>query len=379
MILSLLVVMPVLVVTHVYYLYRKGLEAALWLRGATFAYNSGWEGALPMVSVIIAAHDQEDLMGERLANVAAQDYPHDRIEVIVAADGCTDRTVEIAQAAGARILEHPTQIGKSRMQNEAMQIAQGSFFVFTGTRSSFEPDFLRKVIDAFADPRVGAVDGHLRYQPSDKLGLGESQGAYWQMELAIRHLESQLGQLLVCSGACVATRKEATRPFPEHVGEDCVIPLTARRLGYHTVHLPEAIAYDRMKSDYEAELAARIRMTLRNWQGTLLYPDLINPFRSPLSSFVLFSHKLLRWMLPYIVLISLVATVILAIMGNAFGFFALFGYAATALLVVVARRDAEKEQPGRLSAVWTFAIANWGFAVALARAFRNEKTHAYQK
>ncbi|MFT6672170.1 MAG: cellulose synthase/poly-beta-1,6-N-acetylglucosamine synthase-like glycosyltransferase [Afipia broomeae] len=371
--------MPALVVAHVYYLYHKGLQAALGIRGAPFAYHSGWEGTLPMVSVIIAAHDQEDLMGARLANIAAQDYPQDRIEIIVAADGCTDRTVEIAQAAGARLLEHPTQIGKSPIQNEAMQIARGSFFVFTGTRSSFEPDFLRKVIDAFADPGVGAVDGHLRYQPSDKLGLGESQGTYWRMELAIRQLESQLGQLLVCSGACVATRKEATPPFPEHIGEDCVIPLAARRLGYYTVHLPEAIAYDRMKSDYEAELAARIRMTLRNWQGTLLYPDLINPLRSPLSSFVLFSHKLLRWMLPYIVLVSFVATVILAMMGNAFGFLALFGYAATLLLVVAAWCDAERQQPGRLSALWTFAIANWGFAIALARAFRNEKTNAYHK
>lgn len=377
-ILGLIAVLPIFVFAQVYFLYFASLKLA-----AMFVPNRATpaplaDDRLPKITTIIAAYNQEALICDRIQNIWSQDYPADRIEVIVASDGSTDRTPKISEDAGARVVHAVEKVGKSTMQNRCVEAATGDIVVFTGVYTTFADDFLRKVGHAFADDAVAVVDGRLDYRPADDASLGVSQGAYWRMEMATRKLESDLGILLVSAGACVAARKSAVVPFPPHVGEDCVLPLDAARQGLRTVHLDDAIAYDSMKQYFTSELAARVRMTQRNWQGTLLYHDLLNPFRSPVASYVLFSHKLLRWLLPVLAVFSLIASVALAAMAVSLGWAMLALYALAAVLVALGRRAAKSAAPSRMAMFWAFAVVNYGFAKGIYNATVGGRIYAYR-
>ena len=175
----------------------------------------------------------------------------------------------------------------------------GPVVIFTDAGSRFEPDFIRRIVAVFSDPSVGAADGHLLFTSDNDNQIAQSQGFYWRYELSLREAESRLGILAVASGACLAVRKQVFRRMDLSIGEDCIVPLDVVTQGLRVVHVPEAIAYDAMENDPEREFRTRVRMTLRNWQGTWSRPQLLNPYKYPGYAFALWSHKLFRWLSPF--------------------------------------------------------------------------------
>jgi cellulose synthase/poly-beta-1,6-N-acetylglucosamine synthase-like glycosyltransferase len=324
-------------------------------------------------------HNEEHNLPARLANLAEQDYPVDRFDIVVCSDGSTDRTEAIAGAfkAPCRISVISTaRLGKSGAQNVAMPQLGGDIVVLTDAEARFDQGFLRAMIDAFADPQVGCATAHLTFVERAG-GVAENQGRYWAYELALREMESQLGILAVASGQAMAFRRSLFRPLPTFVGDDCVIPLDVVEQGYRVVHCRNALAYDVMENEAAREFRTRVRMTLRNWTGTWRYPDLLNPFTRPGYAFALWSHKLLRW---------------LGWVGLALMFFGSAGMLAAGTFIPVAIAFVLSVGAAAIGAwaeqrritlpiastIYSFYLANISFMVGVIRAILGDRIVSYR-
>jgi cellulose synthase/poly-beta-1,6-N-acetylglucosamine synthase-like glycosyltransferase len=311
----------------------------LWLiaraRGARAA-TAGARGAngsaandVPPVSLIVAAHDEEEVIEGKLRNALRLDYPRDRVELIVASDGSSDRTVQIARAAGADLVLDLPRAGKVEAQNAAVERARGELLVFSDANALWAADALRRLVAPFVDPRVGYVCGRLRLQ-SD--GAGTDEGAYWRYELAVRELESKLGGITAGNGAIYATRKEAYIVLDSARGHDLSFPFAMTKRGWRALYAPDAIAEEKMTPTIGGEFARKRRMMNRTW-GVILRDGMLSPRGyGPLYAFQMLSHRALRYASPFLHLIALGTNLALVGSGRVYavtlGIQAAFGIAA---------------------------------------------------
>lgn len=310
-----------LLVVHTYLLYPVLLVAASSSVQAWHHWKERWTGAerargpsgaaqLPSVSVIIPAYNEERHLPAKLANVRSLDYPSDRLEVLFVSDGSTDGTNAIlggAEGSNIRALYLPTRGGKPSALNHAVRHAQHDILVFSDAATQFAPEALQMLVRHFADPRIGVVCGALQFQGSAE--SRQTEGIYWRYESRLRLMESHLGVSLTASGAIYAIRRQCFVPLsPDTLVEDLVVPMNARRLGYRVLYDPEATAMDFAASTVAGEFTRRVRVAtgsfraLRHLAGIPL---------SPLTAFAFFSHKLLRWVLPFLLIGMLVSSVAL--------------------------------------------------------------------
>jgi cellulose synthase/poly-beta-1,6-N-acetylglucosamine synthase-like glycosyltransferase len=268
----------------------------------------------PCATVLLTVHNEEKLIRGRIKNLLDSDYPSGMLEILVASDGSTDMTNDIVESLAGedrRIKLFKTEGGgKSATQNKAIPFATGEIIVLTDAGASFTGDTLKNLVNNFADKNVGCVSGKVILQRKDE-SISSSQGVYWKYETLIRRLESRCGLLHTASGAVMAFRKSLFRPFKCMYGDDCIIPLDIMLQGHKVIHEDEAKAYDTFPSTINGELKARKRMTLRNFTCTLSKYQLLNPFIFPLASFSIFSHKIFRWLTPYLMISLLLSNLFL--------------------------------------------------------------------
>src|SRR5260370_4368886 len=222
-----------LLVVYTYVLYPAVLflassVARLW-RGAGTTLETG---PLPAVSMIIPAHNEERHLPAKLANLAALQYPTERLEILFVSDGSTDATNEMLQrAAGGNItlLVLPTRGGKSAALNQAVGRARHNILVFSDAATLFEPDAVSQLVHHFADPRVGVVCGALQFQASAE--SRQTEGLYWRYESLLRRMEARIRVTLTASRAIYALRREGLGPpSPQTPVEALVGPLPPRRI-----------------------------------------------------------------------------------------------------------------------------------------------------
>ncbi len=325
----------------------------------------------PFVTVLVTAYNEAAVIKQRIDNILACDYPDDLIEVIVASDGSSDGTDDIvADYPDRRVkLYRPRlRLGKSSTQNAAVAEAVGEIIVFTDADTQFHPDFITAIVGPFAAPEVGAVDGHLLFLREDGSTISSSQSFYWRYELRLRACESQLGVLAVMSGACMAVRKPLLREIPENVGEDCIVPLDIVSQGYKVLHQQEAVAYDRMPAQSDREFRTRVRMTRRNWIGTWGRARLLNIFHYRGYALALWSHKILRWLVPVFLLLMTWIAVFGSLLYERFVgcLLGLILFYLSGLVGWLMHKSG-----GQLiiaSTVYSFLLANLGFVVGVAQA-----------
>ncbi len=207
---------------------HAGYPLVLWAlvrlrRRPTLAPRRAWE-ELPRVSLIVAAHDEEEVIAAKVANALALDYPRDRLELIVASDGSADATVERARAAGADLVLELPRGGKVAAQNAAAERAAGEILAFSDANSLWAPDALRHLVEPFADPAVGYACGQVRFLDA---GGGNLEGAYWRYEMAVREMESALAGVTAGNGAIYAVRRDAYVPLPPSGSHDLSLPVPA--------------------------------------------------------------------------------------------------------------------------------------------------------
>lgn len=333
----------------------------------------------PTVTVLVTVFNEQEKIRDRIHNIQSCDYHPGSIEILVASDGSTDGTDDLVTQLATedpriRLFRPVRRKGKTDTQNQAIATAVGEIIVFTDANTRFDPAFLRQITRNFANPGVGGVDGRLFFMIDNNDGVSKSQGFYWRQELMLRRLESCLGILAVASGACMAIRRSLFRNMQMTVGEDCQVPLDLIDQGYSVVHDDNALAYDSMEQQMGKEFRTRVRMTVRNWQGTWSYPQLLNPLCSPKIAFSLWSHKVLRWLSPLFLICWLIGSALMFVEGVHAGAFA---YLAIIFVFLAMLGFTGVSFPGA-SLVSSFCLANCGFAVGLLKVIAGSKISSYR-
>jgi cellulose synthase/poly-beta-1,6-N-acetylglucosamine synthase-like glycosyltransferase len=262
----------------------------------------------PRVSLIVAAHDEEDVIEAKVRDALAQDYPRERLELIVASDGSSDRTAELARAAGAdRVLELG-RVGKIEAQNAAVERAGGEVLAFSDANARWLPAALRELVAPFADPGVGYVCGQARFLDQ---GGSNQEGVYWRYELAVRALESRLAGVTAGNGAIYAVRRDAYLPLGPASSHDLSFPFMLTKRGWRAVYAPRAVAEEKMVATIEGEFARKRRM-MRGIYDEVVGDGMLSPRGYGLAyGFEIASHRLLRYASPFLHLIALAANVAL--------------------------------------------------------------------
>ncbi len=265
-------------------------------------------GSLPSVSVIVAAYAEQDVIASRVANLRALDYPSELVEVIIACDGSPDETAARARAAGADVVLELPRGGKIRAQDAGVERARGDLVAFSDANVSWEPGALKRLIQPFADPRVGYVCGDVRLV-NDR---GSNQeGVYWRYEMALRRLESRVRSVTGGNGAIYATRRESYLIVDPIMGHDLSFPFNMVKRGWLALYEPAARASEKMVPTIEGEFARKRRMMSHTWpivvRGGMLSPRGYDP----LYGLMIFSHRILRYLSPFLHLIALATSIAL--------------------------------------------------------------------
>jgi cellulose synthase/poly-beta-1,6-N-acetylglucosamine synthase-like glycosyltransferase len=269
------------------------------------------DAALPGVTLIVAAHDEEAVIAAKVANALALDYPRRLLEVIVASDGSADATVERAREAGAdRVLDLPRG-GKVAAQNAAAEAAASEVLAFSDANCHWQAGALRAVVAPLADPGVGYACGQVRFTDA----VGENlEGAYWHYEMAVRRLESGLGGITAGNGAIYAVRRDAYIPLRPSGSHDLSFPFEMAKRGLRSVYVPGALAEEKMVPTLDGELRRKRRMMVGLWD-IVIGEGMASPRGyGALYGFQIASHRILRYATPLLHLLALGANI--ALLGD---------------------------------------------------------------
>ena len=285
-----------------YPLLLRGLVALFGDRGSAPELS----GELPRVTLIIPAHDEELVIERKLADARALDYPAELLEVIIASDGSTDRTAELARSGGAdQVLELPRG-GKVAALNQAVGRATGDILAFSDANSYWRPDALRRLVDRFSDARVGYACGQVRFEGGEG---GNQEGLYWRYEMAVRSLETRFGGITAGNGGIYAVRREAYIELDPSRGQDIGFPFELTKRGWRAVYEPAAVAEEKMAPTVEGEFKRKRRMMWGLWDVMLKWGMLDPRGYGPAYALEIYSHRLLRYLTPWLHLIALAVNI----------------------------------------------------------------------
>ena len=262
----------------------------------------------PLVSLIIPAYDEEEVIAAKVANALRLDWPRERLQIIVADDGSTDATPERARAAGADLVLELPPGGKIAALNEAVSDADGDFLAFSDANSEWAPDALTALLAPFADERVGYVCGQVRFLDPEGDNL---EGAYWRYEMGIRSMESELAGITAGNGAIYAVRRSAYEDLPPSGSHDLSFPFRLAKRGLRSLYAPSARAEEKMVPTIEGEFARKRRMMVGLWDIVVGEGMLVPRGYSSLFAFELFSHRLLRYATPFLHVLLFLANLVL--------------------------------------------------------------------
>jgi cellulose synthase/poly-beta-1,6-N-acetylglucosamine synthase-like glycosyltransferase len=259
---------------------------------------------LPLVSLIVAAHDEEDVIAAKVANALALDYPREQLEVIVASDGSSDATAARAREAGADLVLELPRGGKTAAQNAAAERAEGEILAFSDANSTWSPDALHRLIAPFADPAVGYVCGQVRFLSPEGDNL---EGAYWRYEMRVRQMESDLAGITAGNGAIYAVHRDAYVALEPSGSHDLSFPFLLAKRGLRSRYTSAAEAGEKMVPTVEGEFARKRRMMAGLWD-IVIGEGMLSPRGYPaLYWFELLSHRLLRYLTPFLHVIAFLA------------------------------------------------------------------------
>jgi cellulose synthase/poly-beta-1,6-N-acetylglucosamine synthase-like glycosyltransferase len=337
----------------------------------------------PRMSLIIAAYNEEDCIAERLVNALAADHPGEALEIIVASDGSSDRTEEIVASfapRGVRLLRLPRQ-GKIPALTAAVARARGEILVFSDANTMMETGALRALASNFADASVGGVAGNTGYtiqDGSDSSSRGEN--GYWRYDTWIKELESRTGSVVSAHGGLYALRRELFQaPVDTAVTDDFIISTGVVEQGRRLVFESDARAYEVAVPRMNREFSRRVRLMTRGLRGVSLRRRLLNPARYGFYAVVLFSHKILRRLVPIALVALLVSTLYLTSMGTAFlmalmAQLGIYSFAAVGYLT----RSRPVGEWRCFYVPFFFCMANLAALIALVRFARGERVTLWQ-
>jgi cellulose synthase/poly-beta-1,6-N-acetylglucosamine synthase-like glycosyltransferase len=314
------------------------------------------EGEWPTASLLIAAFNEESVIGERLENALATDYPHGQFQVVVASDGSSDATAEIVRRyedRGVRLLDYKARQGKATVLTAAMAAIDSELVLLSDANTAVRPDATKNLARWFADPAVGAVCGRLVLV--DPATGSNADGLYWRYETFLKKCEGRLGALLGSNGAIYAIRRRDYVPIPGNtIVDDFVLPLLIRlKTGRRIVYDERAVATEETPAEIGAEFGRRARIGAGGFQAIPLLWKLLLPAQG-WTAFAFISHKILRWLCPLFLLGMLGTSLLLwrvplfrALLGAHIGFY------VVALVANYLPRKVSWVKPLRLATMFT--------------------------
>lgn len=283
----------------------------------------------PLVSLIIAAYDEEEVISDKVRNALDLDHPRDRLQVIVASDGSKDRTVELAVEAGADLVLDLPRGGKVAALNAAVARADGEVLAFSDANSLWRPDALRRLLQTFA-PGVGYVCGQVRFSGGEG---GNQEGLYWRYEMAVREMESGLAGITAGNGGIYAVRREAYLDLHPSRGQDLSFPFELTKRGWKALYQPSAVAEELMAPTVKGEFRRKRRMMWGVWDAMFGWGMLSPRGYTPLYYWEIVSHRLCRYLTPWLHLIALATNI--ALLGSGIVYSLAFAFQIGLLLFAV--------------------------------------------
>ena len=279
----------------------------------------------PTVTVMVVAHNEEKVIGEKLRNLLDTDYPADKLEFLIASDFSTDRTDEIVEEFIAahperRIRLHKSvqHYGKTNAQNETQELCETEILVMTDANAIFEPNAVRELVSSFTDPSIAYVSGQLRYRNTEGNKTANSEGFYWKLDLMCRSIESRFQTITAGNGAIYAVRNRDYEKIPPIECHDSSFPILYALEKKRAIYNPEAVAYEKAGEADEDEFKRKVRMNRIILRG--ICPDIrvFNVFAFRWFSYFYFGHRTCRYSLWLMHLLALILNIPLAVWGGWF-------------------------------------------------------------
>ena len=343
-----------------------------------------FQDATPGMSVAIAVHNEAANIADRIADVFAQETSGAAIrEVLVGSDGSTDGTDEIVAGMAAseprlHLLSLPRS-GTTPTQHAMFEAATGDVVLLTDAETRFAPGCLAALASAFRDPRVGCATGRLEWFGEDATATSRNEGLYWRYERRVRALESRAGFLTAGTGAILAVRRSCYRPVTSTTGMDHLLPLFVLEQGRLVVFVADAVATDRPITGLREQFRNRARTATRGIEANLSMAGRLAPWRHPRAALAVWSHKVLRWASPWLVLAAAGSGLLLAVGGRPLYSIAPAAVAGGGVAAVLAHAISRtgRKPPRPIALFRAFAVVNLAFALGWWNVLRGQRIETW--
>ncbi|WP_338788275.1 glycosyltransferase family 2 protein [Metabacillus sp. FJAT-53654] len=270
----------------------------------------------PKVTMFIAAYNEEKVIKNKLLNTIDLSYPKDKLQVIVVSDDSSDRTNEFVNEIAEDYPFIKLNIvygrkGKTEALNKSVHLANGDILVFSDANSMYKEDAIHHMVKYYVDESIGGVCGELKLINPTNSAIGESEGVYWKYERLLKTLESRTGTSVVGNGSIYSIRKSLFKPMNPNVGDDMQNPLIIIGQGKRYIYDRDAVTVEETSPSNVEEFGRKVRIVTRSFTGVLSYKRLFNPFTRFELFFKYLSHKLLRYLVPYYMIIVFILNITL--------------------------------------------------------------------
>ncbi|MEZ5426398.1 MAG: glycosyltransferase family 2 protein [Pyrinomonadaceae bacterium] len=330
----------------------------------------------PPVTVLITAYNEEKDIRGKLENTLAIDYPPEKMEILVASDGSTDRTDEIVREfsdRGIRLFRQEGRVGKTVTQNNAVDLASGEIILFSDATTMYDRSVLEKMLPNFADQNVGCVAGKLIYVDSSESGVGKGAKSYWSYETFLKENESRACSLIGASGCLYAVRKSAYRPMYPEACSDFLIATLLYEQGLRTVYEPSAVCTEETNNRTDNEMRMRVRVIAQTFTDLWRNRSMLNPLKSGFFAIELISHKVFRYAVPVFLSLILLSTAVLAFYSNLFVLLLALEIGFYLLALLAWAIESRGKNPGILAIPLYFVLTNLASLIGFYKFLRGDR------
>lgn len=272
-----------------------------------------YEDELPSVSIIIPAHNEEKVIQQKLESLLASNFSLEHIQLLIGADNCKDRTVEIISTYQSKfphltLVEFQDRQGKINVVNQLMTKAENEVIIMTDANVLFEANTIAQLVKHFKNPNIGLVDSRMEHFGIKETGISMAENGYISNEVQTKYAEGKIwGAMMGPFGGCFAFRKSCFEPIPTHfLVDDFYLNMLILKKGYRCINEQNARVFEDVSNESWIEFKRKIRISAGNFQNLSRFWPML--FRFDGISYAFFSHKFLRWILPFFMLFILITT-----------------------------------------------------------------------
>jgi poly-beta-1,6-N-acetyl-D-glucosamine synthase len=374
-ILIILFALSIGLIIYTYFVY----PLILYIWYATKRTDEGRDGYTPAVSLIIAAHNEENIIDEKIQNIFNMNYPSQKLEVLIGLDGCTDRTAEILKNyknSQIKVFDFEERRGKSAVVNELVARSSNEILVFSDANTIYYEDTIQKLVRHFNNASIGGVCGRLDLVPFNKSVSSMGESTYWRYENMLKLMEGNIHTTIGATGAVYAIRRSLFKDLPvdKIVMDDFLIPLAVVAQGVRVIYDHEAGGYEKTTASMQHEFSRKVRIGIANFVGLSEIRHLLSP-RWKFVAFSLWSHKVIRWIVPVLMILGFAANLSLVLISGYLFYIIAFllqisFYTLAAIGYVLDRFNIP---PGIMGYPYFFVSMHYALLLGLVRFLQNKR------